>query len=29
MNDKTKSVSTPLAPYFKLSDAMSPKNEAE
>ena len=29
MNDKTKSVSTPLAPYFKLSDAMSPNNEAE
>uniref|UniRef100_A0A3Q7J7Q2 Uncharacterized protein n=1 Tax=Solanum lycopersicum TaxID=4081 RepID=A0A3Q7J7Q2_SOLLC len=24
-----KPVSTPLAPHFKLSDAMSPKNEVE
>ena len=29
MNKKMKSVSTPLAPHFKLSDAMSPNNEAE
>uniref|UniRef100_A0A3Q7EXU1 GAG-pre-integrase domain-containing protein n=1 Tax=Solanum lycopersicum TaxID=4081 RepID=A0A3Q7EXU1_SOLLC len=29
MNKKTKSVSTLLAPHFKLSDAMSPNNEAE
>ncbi|XP_075083396.1 secreted RxLR effector protein 161-like [Nicotiana tabacum] len=29
MNENTKSVSTPLAPYFKLSASMSPKNEAE
>uniref|UniRef100_A0A3Q7I521 Reverse transcriptase Ty1/copia-type domain-containing protein n=1 Tax=Solanum lycopersicum TaxID=4081 RepID=A0A3Q7I521_SOLLC len=29
MNKKLKSVSTPLAPHFKLSDAMSPNNEAE
>ena len=29
MNKKTKSVSTPFAPHFKLSDAMSPNNEAE
>ena len=29
MNKKMKSVSTPLAPHFKLSDAMSPKNEVE
>ena len=29
MNKKTKSVSTPFAPHFKLSDAMSPKNEVE
>nr|XP_033512267.1 secreted RxLR effector protein 161-like [Nicotiana tomentosiformis] len=29
MNDNTKSVSTLLAPHFKLSDAMSLKNKAE
>ena len=29
MNEKTKSVSTPLTPHFKLSDVMSPKNEAK
>ena len=29
MNEKTKPVSTPLAPHFKLSASMSPKNEAE
>ena len=29
MNKKKKLVSTPLAPHFKLSDAMSPNNEAE
>ncbi|XP_075107062.1 secreted RxLR effector protein 161-like [Nicotiana tabacum] len=29
MNENTKSVSTPLAPHFKLSAAMSPKNEVE
>ena len=29
MNKKTKSVSTPFAPHFKLSDVMSPNNEAE
>nr|XP_033509537.1 secreted RxLR effector protein 161-like [Nicotiana tomentosiformis] len=29
MNENTKSVSIPLAPHFKLSVAMSPKNEAE
>ena len=29
MNKKTKSVSTPFAPHFKLSDAMSPNNEAD
>ncbi|XP_075101416.1 secreted RxLR effector protein 161-like [Nicotiana tabacum] len=29
MNENTKSVSTHLAPHFKLSATMSPKNEAE
>ncbi|XP_019228203.1 PREDICTED: uncharacterized protein LOC109209398 [Nicotiana attenuata] len=29
MNENTKSVSTPRAPHFKLSAAMSLKNEAE
>ncbi|XP_075102703.1 secreted RxLR effector protein 161-like [Nicotiana tabacum] len=29
MNENTKLVSTPLAPHFKLSAVMSPKNEAE
>ncbi|XP_070029226.1 secreted RxLR effector protein 161-like [Nicotiana sylvestris] len=29
MNENTKSVSTPLAPHFKLSAAISPKNEDE
>ena len=29
MNKKKKLVSTPLAPHFKLSDAISPKNEAD
>ena len=29
MNEKSKPVSTPLAPHFKLSALMSPKNDAE
>ena len=29
MNEKTKSVSTPLGPHFKLSADMSPKDEDE
>ena len=29
MNEKSKPVSTPLAPHFKLSASMSPKNDAE
>lgn len=29
MNEKTKPVSTPLAPHFKLSASLSPKNDAE
>ena len=29
MNEKSKPVSTPLAPHFKLSASMSPKDEAE
>ena len=29
MNKKMKSVSTPLAPHFKFSDAMSRNNEVE
>ena len=29
MNEKMKSISTLFAPHFMLSDAMSPKNEAE
>ena len=29
MNEKSKLVSTPLAPHFKLSASMSPKNDAE
>ena len=29
MNEKSKLVSTPLAPHFKLSVSMSPKNDAE
>ena len=28
MNEKSKPVSTPLAPHFKLSASMSPKNDA-
>ena len=29
MNEKSKSVSTPLAPHFKLSASLSPKDDAE
>ena len=29
MNEKSKPVSTPLAPHFKLSASMSPKNDTE
>ena len=29
MNEKTKPVSTPLAPHFKFSASLSPKNDAE
>ena len=29
INEKSKPVSTPLAPHFKLSASMSPKNDAE
>ena len=29
MNEKSKPVSTPLAPHFKLNASMSPKNDAE
>ena len=29
MNEKSKPVSTPLAPHFKLSTSMSPKNDTK